>query len=206
MARKTFNLEHHVKLLSFHSSKAVTEKFNDQIPLCMSDIQLIKSLIHRYDFDIYLKLWPTIFKLIKEMPADGVSSFRKRNQFTPSYILATLSVSFRAHIIMAIEKAGQSREEYDLLRYLIRWFGIERKQAKYFKEYIPGDNRHRYHEDYDGVTKEEFTLDHVALKHDDQVNLELEKDTHDNPDFFYDAQAMESAVENNSWSLDKVGV
>ena len=194
--KKEFSLASHAGRMTSLCVPLVHSELSDCIPLSMNNFILITQAIAKYDNDQLKKYAPFLARYHKIFK-------RSEDRLT----MIWLSARMRGVILQSIEAAGTGKEEFELLRLIIRWYGISRKKAVHFKEYIPEDTRDsHYSNEYDGPTREQFTLDHIALNHEEELVYELEKDLHSNPDKYFDTQGMTSAVENNSWSLDKVGV
>lgn len=191
-----------MKNLNHKASEAVTKELSQLIPLTKNELIKIKNLFRRYNVSVYQIYRPILNEFIASIKPDTLKEFRGKIQSFPSLEMIKLPAAMRGQIVQAVEECGKDKEDFELGRYIMDWYGIERKSARYFNDYIPQDHRCRYEENtYPGPTREEFTLDHIALSHDDQVQKEISEIT----DYFYDSYAMISAVENNKWSIDKVG-
>jgi hypothetical protein len=175
MRKERFNLEAFARAMEVECVKSVRKELNLEVPLDRQEIYLIAAALRKFDrgeFKRYIGQLKGEFWIASEQ---GISMVR-------------INPRFQWIIIMAIEAFGSSKEEYELCRRLVGWYGIERARMKVFKEFIPQDNRDGiYTKEYDGTTREDFTLDNIGL-------------------CFMDRQAMESAIENNKWNADKLRI
>ena len=182
--KKKFNYEAFANGLNAASVKAVKSDLNENILLNQGDLFQMAVVLRRFGSDVFKRYIPVIRKGFDACKTDFVETNKGLKHRGTTFL--PMSERMQWIVIVACEAKGNHKDQFALCRNMIDWYGIERRRATAFKEFIPQDNRQRYTEDsYCGTTREEFTLDNVGLKYEDQ-------------------QAMESAVENNKWSMDQL--
>ena len=184
MRKPKFNYEAFADGLNAQCVTAVNKQMNKEILLTMSDLYHMAIVLKRFDraeFNLYITKIHDAFDEAKLDYVETDKGLKHRG-------IATMTIDSRMQwiLIMAVEATGNDKEQFNLCRYMIDWYGIERARAKVFKEFIPEDNRTRYAEDsYCGTTREEFIFDHVGLSDEDKNTMTL-------------------AVENNKWMMDQL--
>jgi hypothetical protein len=171
------------------------DKFKDYIPQLKAYFKSIKDFTEtvtipaRTHRERHEKRFIEKGQLIEKVWfTEFVTPEHERTVSEPGLMLIPVGAFARGCIVMALELGGRQKEDFQLMHRFIKWYGIERKQARIFKDYIPQDTRPgHYDNEYDGSKREEYSIDHQAIK-DDLKFTEI----------------IRSAVENNAWSLDKV--
>jgi len=177
--RRKFNYEAFGNALNIACVEQVRKSLSLQIPLTAIQIFRIVNALRKFDRNEakrYLRDFRAHYKI-------------SRNIHTEHVRMVSLDPRAQWVIVMAIEAVGREKEDFEIARYLIRWYGIERSRVKVFKEFIPRDPRPGLYDgnEYDGIGRTGFTLDNVGLLPEDQVK-------------------MENWIEHNKWSKDQLRI
>jgi hypothetical protein len=162
---------------------AVNQQLNKTIPLGKNDVLRIVRAIKR-------------FSPAKDLVGHDTSEYRRYidelrghykalKQSGQDFQMIRLSPRLQWVAMMALESTGKEKFDFELMRLIIRWYGIERSRMKVFKEFIPQDTREGAYDNdnYDGPAP--FVLDNVGMTYEDE-------------------QAMQSAIEYNKWSKNNL--
>jgi len=148
--------------MNHKASTSVKEDMVSALLLNISEIKIIMKLLAKYDRHYYIKhqfSWVFMLRLAK-------------NQ---GYALFIFPENDQMMIIHAIEEAGDEREHFELLREIIRWYGIKRESAKLPYSSVPQDNRPGLYDDsYDGTAWYEF-VDQTSVIMDKLIEVTEEQ-------------------------------
>lgn len=161
-----FSPEEIDRRLSQLAHKAVKEQMQDSVILSQKDILHIAICLKRTDLPTFRAYLPHIRK-----------SWEKAKMDRMGYAQVRLLERTKKIFIDALCNGADTREMFDTLKDIMKWYGIIRvKSLKYNENYIPEDTRPGIYEkdQYDGTQWYEF-VDQQMPHPDSFEEVQLEK-------------------------------